>query len=224
MIYLVEDEESIRELVVYTLCSTGLTARGFANAEEFWSALRELKPSLVLLDIMLPGEDGLEILRRLREAPDTAKLPVMMLTARGTEYDKVRGLELGADDYLAKPPGMMELVARVKRLLRRADGDGDREEYSVGGLFVSVPRRLVTVNGEEVNLTLMVFGLLEFLLRNAGLVMTRDKLLSAVWGYNYEGETRTVDTHILTLRGKLGPCGSVIQTVRGVGYKAGEAK
>ncbi|MDR2420879.1 MAG: response regulator transcription factor [Oscillospiraceae bacterium] len=221
MIYLVEDEESIRELVVYTLCSTGLEARGFACAEEFWGAMRASMPSLVLLDIMLPGEDGLEILRRLREAPDTAKLPVMMLTARGTEYDKVRGLELGADDYLAKPPGMMELVARVKRLLRRSETDSEPEEYSVGGLFVSIPRRLVTVNGKEVSLTLKEFGLLAFMLKNSGIVMSRDKLLSAVWGYNYEGETRTVDTHILTLRGKLGECGQVIRTVRGVGYKAG---
>jgi two-component system alkaline phosphatase synthesis response regulator PhoP len=222
MIYLVEDEESIRELVVYTLRSTGLEARGFPCAEEFWDALRASMPRLVLLDIMLPGEDGLEILRRLRAMPDTAKLPVMMLTARGTEYDKVRGLELGADDYLAKPPGMMELVARVKRLLRRSETGSGPEEYSAGGLFVSVPRRLVTVNGREVSLTLKEFGLLAFMLKNAGIVMSRDKLLSAVWGYNYEGETRTVDTHILTLRGKLGECGQVIQTVRGVGYKAGK--
>ncbi|MDR0445688.1 MAG: response regulator transcription factor [Oscillospiraceae bacterium] len=220
MIYLVEDEEGIRELVVYTLCSTGLDARGFSNGAEFWSALREEMPSLVLLDIMLPGEDGLEILRRLRLAPETARLPVMMLTARGTEYDKVRGLELGADDYLAKPPGMMELVARVRRLLRRAETDAEPEEYSVGGLFVSVPRRLVTVDGTEVHLTLKEFDLLAYMLKNAGIVMTRDRLLSVVWGYNYEGETRTVDTHILTLRGKLGRHGAVIQTVRGVGYKA----
>jgi two-component system alkaline phosphatase synthesis response regulator PhoP len=224
LIYLVEDEESIRELVVYTLKNTGLEARGFPSATEFWEALRAQTPSLVLLDIMLPGEDGLEILRRLREAPDTARLPVMMLTARGTEYDKVRGLELGADDYLAKPPGMMELVARVKRLLRRTDSDSEPEEYRSGGLFVSIPRRLVTVNGVEVSLTLKEFGLLAFLLKNAGIVMTRDRLLTAVWGYNYEGETRTIDTHILTLRGKLGPSGSVIQTVRGVGYKAGEVR
>ncbi|MDR2355202.1 MAG: response regulator transcription factor [Clostridiales Family XIII bacterium] len=224
MIYLVEDEANIRELVVYTLQSTGLEARGFADGAGFRQALREQMPDLVLLDIMLPGEDGLAILKQLRASGSTARLPVMMLTAKGTEYDKVLGLDSGADDYLPKPFGMMELVARVKSLLRRAGPVAGTEEYKTGGLFVSVPRHIVTVNGAEVALTRKEFDLLAFLLKNAGLVLTRDRILSAVWEYDFEGETRTVDTHILTLRGKLGACGNLIQTVRGLGYKIGELK
>jgi two-component system alkaline phosphatase synthesis response regulator PhoP len=224
LIYLVEDEANIRELVVYTLQSTGLEARGFADGAGFRQALREQMPDLVLLDIMLPGEDGLAILKQLRASGSTARLPVMMLTAKGTEYDKVLGLDSGADDYLPKPFGMMELVARVKSLLRRAGPVAGTEEYKTGGLFVSVPRHIVTVNGAEVALTRKEFDLLAFLLKNAGLVLTRDRILSAVWEYDFEGETRTVDTHILTLRGKLGACGNLIQTVRGLGYKIGELK
>jgi two-component system alkaline phosphatase synthesis response regulator PhoP len=226
LIYLVEDETNIRELVVYTLQNTGLDARGFADGAGFRQAVRERPPDLVLLDIMLPGDDGLAILRQLRASAPTAKIPVMMLTAKGTEYDKVLGLDSGADDYLPKPFGMMELVARVKSLLRRAGPAAvGAEEYKAGsGLFVSVPRHVVTVNGEEVSLTRKEFDLLAFLLKNAGLVLTRDRILSAVWEYDFEGETRTVDTHILTLRGKLGPCGNLIQTVRGLGYKIGELK
>jgi two-component system alkaline phosphatase synthesis response regulator PhoP len=176
-----------------------------------------------LLDIMLPGDDGLTILKQLRASAATAKLPVMMLTAKGTEYDKVLGLDSGADDYLPKPFGMMELVARVKSLLRRAGPGGEAEEYRRGDLFVSVPRHVVTVNGAEIALTRKEFDLLAFLLRNAGLVMTRDRILAAVWEYDFEGETRTVDTHILTLRGKLGECGKLIETVRGLGYKIGDS-
>jgi two-component system alkaline phosphatase synthesis response regulator PhoP len=224
LIYLVEDEASIRELVIYTLQNTGFDARGFAAAEDFWRALREKPPALVLLDIMLPGEDGLAILKRLRASAATAKLPVMLLTAKGTEYDKVLGLDSGADDYLPKPFGMMELVARVKSLLRRVEPEPGTEEYAADGLFVSVPRHVVTVNGADVPLTRKEFDLLAFLLKNAGIVLSRDRILSAVWDYNFEGETRTVDTHILTLRGKLGGCGALIQTVRGVGYKIGELK
>ncbi|MDR2089325.1 MAG: response regulator transcription factor [Clostridiales Family XIII bacterium] len=225
MIYLVEDEANIRELVVYTLQNTGFEARGFASGDAFRKALSERMPDLVLLDIMLPGEDGLGILKQLRASDRTAKLPVMMLTAKGTEYDKVLGLDSGADDYLPKPFGMMELVARIKSLLRRAGPSaGAPEEYSTDGLFVSVPRHIVTVDGAEVSLTRKEFDLLAFLLKNAGLVMTRDRILSAVWEYDFEGETRTVDTHILTLRGKLGPCGGLIRTVRGLGYKIGEFK
>ena len=224
MIYLVEDETNIRELVVYTLQSTGLDARGFADGKAFRQALREQTPDLVLLDIMLPGEDGLAILRQLRASASTARLPVMMLTAKWTEYDSVLGLDSGADDYLPKPFGMMELVARVKSLLRRAAPAAGTEEYKTDGLFVSVPRHIVTVNGAEIALTRKEFDLLAFLLKNAGLVMTRDRILSAVWEYDFEGETRTVDTHILTLRGKLGACGRLIQTVRGLGYKIGELK
>jgi two-component system alkaline phosphatase synthesis response regulator PhoP len=225
LIYLVEDEASIRELVIYTLQNTGFEAKGFADGKDFWLAVREKAPDLVLLDIMLPGEDGLGILKKLRSSASTAKLPVMMLTAKGTEYDKVLGLDSGADDYLPKPFGMMELVARVKSLLRRAGPAAcDAEEYRRGKLFVSVPRHVVTVNGAEIVLTRKEFDLLAFLLKNAGLVMTRDRILSAVWEYDFEGETRTVDTHVLTLRGKLGDCGKLIQTVRGFGYKVGESK
>jgi two-component system alkaline phosphatase synthesis response regulator PhoP len=226
VIYLVEDEADIRELVIYTLQNTGFEARGFANGREFWQAAEKVFPELVLLDIMLPGEDGLAILKRLRAA--AAEVPVMMLTAKGTEYDKVRGLDAGADDYLTKPFGMMELVARVKSLLRRrpAAGANDYEIDGPGGavLSVSLPRRRVMADGKEVSLTLKEFDLLAFLLKNAGIVLTRNQILSAVWDYDFEGETRTVDTHILTLRGKLGPCSGIIQTVRGVGYRIGGLK
>jgi two-component system alkaline phosphatase synthesis response regulator PhoP len=223
LIYLVEDDASIRELVIYTLQNTGFDAMGFADGNDFRRALGEGTPDLVLLDIMLPGEDGLSILKRLRSSAATAKLPVIMLTAKGTEYDKVLGLDSGADDYLPKPFGMMELVARVKSLMRRAAPvTGGAEEYRRGELFLSVPRHIVTVDDVEVTLTRKEFDLLAFLLKNSGLVMTRDRILSAVWEYDFEGETRTVDTHILTLRGKLGGCGKLIRTVRGFGYKIEE--
>ncbi|MDR2665731.1 MAG: response regulator transcription factor [Oscillospiraceae bacterium] len=224
MIYIVEDEENIRELVAYTLQNTGFDARGFVGGRDFFDAVRERAPDLALLDIMLPGDDGLAVLTKLRATPGAEKTPVMLLTARGSEYDKVLGFNTGADDYLTKPFGMMELVARVKNLLRRARDTAGSGEYKLGGLSVSVPRHRVAVFGETVTLTLKEFGLLECLLRNAGVVMTRDGLLSDVWGYDFEGETRTVDTHILTLRAKLGRCGTLIQTVRGVGYKIGDGK
>jgi two-component system alkaline phosphatase synthesis response regulator PhoP len=222
-IYLVEDDASIRELVVYTLRNTGYEARGFAESKEFWQALREVPPALVILDIMLPGEDGLAILKRLRSGEATRKLPVMMLTARGAEYDKVLGLDSGADDYMAKPAGMMELVARVKSLLRRAaSGPGpgaEPEEFRTGGLYINLPRRVVISGGEEVTLTLKEFDLLVYLLKNSGIVLSREQILRTVWDYSLTLETRTVDTHILTLRTKLKAAGSLIKTVRGVGYK-----
>ncbi|MDR1298817.1 MAG: response regulator transcription factor [Oscillospiraceae bacterium] len=224
MIYIVEDEENIRELVAYTLQNTGFDARGFANGHDFLDAVRERAPDLALLDIMLPGDDGLAVLTQLRASPGAGKTPVMMLTARSSEYDKVLGFNTGADDYLTKPFGMMELVARVKNLLRRAGDTAGSGEYKMDGLSVSVPRHSVAVFGDAVALTLKEFNLLECLLKNAGKVMTRDVLLSDVWGYDFEGETRTVDTHILTLRSKLGRCGALIQTVRGVGYKIGDGK
>ncbi|MEA5059085.1 MAG: response regulator transcription factor [Candidatus Pelethousia sp.] len=221
MIYVLEDETSIRKLVLYTLNSSGLEAKGCATAEEFWESMREEQPQLVLLDIMLPGEDGLSVLKKLRAAPATAKLPVMMLTAKSTEYDKVLGLDMGADDYLPKPFGMMELVARVRSLLRRAGADTKVVEYAIGGLYVSIPRHLVTAEGVSVNLTLKEFEVLAYLLANAGIVLTRDQIMSAVWGYDFDGESRTVDVHIRTLRAKLGTCADLIQTVRGVGYRIG---
>jgi two-component system alkaline phosphatase synthesis response regulator PhoP len=224
LIYFVEDEANIRDLVIYTLKNTGFDAEGFSNGADFWKAARNALPDLVLLDIMLPGEDGVSILKRLRASASTENLPVMMLTAKGTEYDKVLGLDSGADDYLAKPFGMMELLARVKSLLRRAEKNKKTGEFRMGDLFLSIPSHKVAVNGEEVQLTLKEFDLLAYLLKNAGIVLTRDQILSAVWDYDFEGETRTVDTHILTLRGKLGVCGEKIQTVRGVGYKADNSK
>jgi two-component system alkaline phosphatase synthesis response regulator PhoP len=219
LVYLVEDDAGIRELVIYTLQNTGFEARGFSGGEEFWQGLRERLPSLVILDIMLPGEDGLAILKRLRSREPTRRLPVMMLTARGAEYDKVLGLDSGADDYMAKPAGMMELVARVKSLLRRTESRADKEEYRVGGLYVNIPRHLVMAGGEDVSLTLKEFDLLVYLLSNSGIVLSRERILQAVWGYSQVLETRTVDTHILTLRTKLKACGSLIETVRGLGYK-----
>ena len=221
MIYIVEDETDIRELVVYTLQSTGFEARGFPDAQGFWQAMNEQLPRLIILDIMLPGEDGLEILKKLRASTSTGRLPVMLLTAKGTEHDKVRGFDLGADDYLPKPFGMMELVARVKNLLRRANPDGYKAEYELGGLSVDIPRHVVTADSIEVVLTIKEFDLLVYLLRNTGIVLTRDRILAEVWGYDFDGETRTVDVHVRTLRSKLGSCGDMIQTVRGLGYKAG---
>ncbi|MDR0719954.1 MAG: response regulator transcription factor [Treponema sp.] len=224
MIYLVEDDDSIRDLVVYTLNNSGLEARGFSKGKDFWPAVKAALPALVLLDIMLPGEDGLSILKRLRSSAATAALPVIMLTARGTEYDKVLGLDSGADDYLAKPFGMMEMVARVRSLMRRTTApEPEKDNYSLGGVVVNIKNHSVSVNGTEAVLTPKEFDLLVFLLKNGDTVVSRRQLLQEVWGYDFVGETRTVDTHILTLRGKLGECGGIIQTVRGIGYKTGKA-
>ena len=220
MIYFLEDHNSIRELVVYTMNSTGFDAMGFSKPTEFWEAMEKELPSLVLLDIMLPEEDGLSILKKLRANPTTKRLPVMMLTAKDSEYDKVLGLDSGADDYVPKPFGMMELMARIKALLRRVSPQETQEkDYSVGRLYVSPARHQVKVDGNEVALTLKEFELLCFLLENDGMVLTRDKILARIWGYDFDGETRTVDVHVRTLRQKLGECGSLIETVRGVGYK-----
>jgi two-component system alkaline phosphatase synthesis response regulator PhoP len=219
LIYLVEDDPSIRELVIYTLRNTGFEAQGFAGGGEFWQALKERPPALVILDIMLPGEDGMAILKRLRSHEPTKKIPAMMLTAKGAEYDKVRGLDSGADDYMAKPASMMELVARVKSLLRRAEPGDEKDEYRIGGLYVNIPRHQVIAGGGEITLTLKEFDLLVYLIRNSGIVLSREQILQAVWDYSLALETRTVDTHILTLRTKLKSWGALIQTVRGVGYK-----
>jgi two-component system alkaline phosphatase synthesis response regulator PhoP len=237
MIYLVEDDRGIRDLTLYTLNNSGLAARGFPDGKAFWDALEKEKPDLALLDIMLPGEDGLSILKRLRASPETARLPVMMLTARGTEYDKILGLDCGADDYLAKPFGMMEMAARVRSLLRRTriasavlaaveagakTGAKAADEYRLGELRVNIPRHSVTAGTQDCTLTIKEFDLLVFLLQNKDIVFSREHLLEQVWGYRFAGETRTVDAHILTLRNKLGGYGGLIQTVRGVGYKIGE--
>ena len=220
MIYLVEDDDSICELVLYTLHTTGFEAEGFQNAADFWQALEKELPQLVLLDIMLPDEDGLHILKRLRAGAETADLPVMMLTAKSSEYDRVVGLDSGADDYMPKPFGMMELVSRVRALLRRAAKPAAEDKlFTAGSLAVDVKRRAVTVDGEPVILTYKEFELLCYLLENRGVVLSRDQILTKIWDYNYSGETRTVDVHIRTLRQKLGDAGALIETVRGVGYR-----
>ena len=220
MIYLVEDDDSIRELVLYTLHTTGFEAEGVRNAADFWQALEKELPQLVLLDIMLPDEDGLHILKRLRAGAETADLPVMMLTAKSSEYDRVVGLDSGADDYMPKPFGMMELVSRVRALLRRAAKPATEDKlFTAGSLAVDVKRRAVTVDGEPVILTYKEFELLCYLLENRGVVLSRDQILTKIWDYNYSGETRTVDVHIRTLRQKLGDAGALIETVRGVGYR-----
>lgn len=222
MIYLLEDETSIRKLVVYTLNSAGFQAEGFATAAEFWKAMGEEIPRLALLDIMLPDEDGLEVLKKLRASSRTDKLPVIMLTAKDTEYDKVVGLDLGADDYLPKPFGMMELIARVRSLLRRTEREEKpSEEYHVGELFVSIPRHSASLGGTPLTLTPKEFDVLVYLLRSPGIVLSRDRIMSGVWGYDFDGESRTVDVHIRTLRQKLEPHGDLIETVRGVGYRIG---
>nr|WP_302651401.1 response regulator transcription factor [uncultured Agathobaculum sp.] len=226
MIYCVEDDAGIRELVVYTLQNTGLEARGFADGAALFEALRTEKPQLILLDIMLPGEDGITILRRLRAAQDTARLPVILVTAKNTEYDKVIGLDSGADDYIAKPFGMMELVARIRAVLRRSGGESAEGESShvlvAGSICVDERAHTVHVGENEVQLTLKEYQLLCLLMKNRGAVLTRDVLLENIWGYGNESETRTVDVHIRTLRQKLGPGGSMIETVRGVGYRMGD--
>ena len=218
MIYLVEDDESIRELVVYTLNSQGFPAQGFERPSLFWKALEKELPSLVLLDIMLPEEDGIHILKKLRTRPDTRKLPIMMLTAKGSEYDTVVGLDSGADDYIPKPFRMMELISRVRAILRRTQDSGP-EEYQLGDLYVCPSKHEVKVNQEPVNLTLKEYEVLCLLLKNSQTVLTRNQLLNQVWGYEFDGESRTVDVHIRTLRQKLGTAGDLIETVRGVGYK-----
>ena len=221
MIYLVEDDENIRELVTYALKSMGLEATSFEAPSAFWSAMGKAQPSLVLLDIMLPEEDGLSILKKLKRTPSTSSIPVIMLSAKSSEIDKVNGFELGADDYIAKPFGVMELVARVKARLR-GNREEKRFEYSIGKLYVCPDRHTVTVDGENVTLTYKEFEILCMLLKNMGIVLTRDQLLNSVWGYSFDGESRTVDVHIRTLRQKLGIAGDLIETVRGVGYKIGE--
>lgn len=222
MIYCVEDERNIRELLVYTLGSSGYEAKGVANGKELKKALKEEIPDLILLDIMLPGEDGYAVLEYLKGRPDTQDIPVIMVTAKEAEYDKVRGLEGGADDFITKPFGMMEFLARVKAVLRRTKKQEQPKEYHYKGLTVDMKSRKVWENGRSVDLTLKEFELLRYLLENQGTVLSREKILEKIWGYEIYGETRTVDVHIRTLRQKLGDSGSLIETVRGVGYRIGE--
>lgn len=224
MIYLLEDDDSIRELVTYTLNSQGLDAEGFSRPREFWEAMRKAQPALILLDIMLPEEDGISILQKLRAAPDTKRIPVIMLTAKGSEYDTVRGLDSGADDYIPKPFRMMELLSRIRALLRRsAPEDSGMAEYRVGPLYVCPRRHIIQVDGHDVALTRKEFDLLCLLLSERGTVFTREQLLDTIWGYAFDGESRTVDVHVRSLRQKLGAGGDCIETVRGIGYKISEA-
>ena len=219
MIYCVEDDDSIRELMIYTLNASGFQAQGFPAAAPFRKALSDEQPELILLDIMLPDEDGISILKSLKAAPATRDIPVIMATAKGNEYDKVIGLDLGADDYLAKPFGMMEMVSRIKAVMRRTHPKETSPILHVDGIRMDTEGHRVSVDGSEVELTLKEYELLKLFLQNPGRVFTRDALLSAVWDTDYEGETRTVDVHIGTLRTKLGRCGERIRTVRGVGYR-----
>lgn len=224
MIFCVEDDKSIRDLVIYTLTAVGYEAEGFATGEEMFKALEKTSPQLIMLDIMLPDEDGLAILKKLKSDPMTADIPVIMATAKGTEYDKVVGLDLGADDYLAKPFGMMEMISRVKAVLRRSAPKEKTDLLRMGKLELDEKRHTVSVNGTQVQLTLKEYELLRVFMKNPGIVFSRDSLLSIVWGINFIGESRTVDVHIGTLRTKIGECGNYIETVRGVGYKMEEQK
>ncbi len=222
MIYLLEDDESIRNFVCYALNNSGYEAKGFERPSEFWAAMEEEIPSLLLLDIMLPEEDGLEILKKLREAPKTSTMPVIMLTAKATEYDKVIGLDSGADDYISKPFGMMELMSRIKAILRRVVVEADRSEYVIGELYVCPEKHIVRVSDRDVVLTFKEFELLCLMIQNRGTVFTRDQILQKIWGFEFDGENRTVDVHIRTLRTKLGVAGDYIETVRGIGYKVSD--
>ncbi len=225
MIYCVEDDDDIRELVLYTLRIAGFEVQGFSSSKPFWEMLSEAPlPELILLDIMLPEEDGLSILKRLRSFSAMKEIPVIMTTAKGTEFDKVNGLDLGADDYLVKPFGMMEMISRIKAVLRRTQASQSQEvALRLGQLTLNSRNHIVTVEDQRIDLTRKEFDLLFLLMRNPSRVFTRQELLDMVWGDDVLLETRTVDVHIGTLRTKLGTCGSYIQTVRGVGYRMEEA-
>ncbi|WP_027869080.1 response regulator transcription factor [Eubacterium sp. AB3007] len=219
MIYCVEDDNSIRDLMIYALNAADMEAEGFPEGGTFWMAMKQELPDLIILDIMLPGEDGISILKRLKASPVTVSIPVILATARGTEYDKVVGLDLGADDYLTKPFGMMEMIARIKAVLRRSRRTGNRTVLQAGPVVIDTGRHTVSVHGRHVALTLKEYDLLHMLIRDPERVFSREQIMQSVWGEDFLGETRTVDVHIGTLRTKLGEAGSMIKTVRGVGYK-----
>ncbi len=219
MIWCVEDDASIRDIEVYALQSTGLEARGFEDGTSFWEALQKQRPELVVLDVMLPGIDGIELLRRMKSSPELDSIPVVMATAKGTEYDKIQGLDLGADYYIAKPFGVMELVSCVKAVLRRCAPKQVEHLLKASGLIVNLDQHTVTADGERVALTFKEFELLRLFLSHPGTAFTRDQLMEEIWGTDYLGESRTVDMHIRTLRQKLGKYGDMIETVRNVGYR-----
>lgn len=222
MIYCVEDDKNIRELLIYTLETTGFEAKGLSDGNELWAAMKLEIPELILLDIMLPGEDGYSILEKIKAASLTKDIPVIMVTAKEAEYEKVRALEGGADDYITKPFGMMEFVARIKAVMRRCTKTNEEKDLKCGELCLSVRKHEVRRNEEKVELTRKEFELLQYLIENKGLVLTRNQILCKVWGYDFDGETRTVDVHVRTLRQKLGTAGDLIETVRGVGYRIGD--
>lgn len=221
MIYYVEDDDSIRELVAYTLMQMGMPTQGFGCAEDFYSAMEREKAELILLDVMLPGESGLTILKNLSDDEATSEIPVIMITAKGTEFDKVQGLDLGADDYIVKPFGMAELIARVRARLRRIAPKSDAEVLSVGRLTLDKRAHCARIDSQPIALSLKEYDLLQLLMENRGMAFSREQLLEKIWDYAYGGGTRTVDVHVQTLRAKLGECGGMIETVRGVGYRFG---
>lgn len=220
-IYYVEDDTSIRELVLYALKTAEFQVMGFENAASFYKRMKEQQPDLILLDIMLPDEDGVSILKKLKSRPNTENIPVIMMTAKSSEYDKVLGLDSGADDYITKPFGVMELISRVKAVIRRSDRSKGSagEVLKIGELVLDEQKHEVYARGQAVSLTFKEFELLSYLMKNRGLVLSRDKILNTIWNYEYEGESRTVDVHIGSLRQKLGTCGDFIKTIRGIGYK-----
>lgn len=222
MIYMLEDESGIRNFVLYALNNSGFEAVGFETPSEFYKAMAERLPDLLLLDIMLPEEDGISVLKKLRSEKITRKLPVILLTAKGTEFDKVTGLDSGADDYISKPFGTMELISRIKALLRRSYDNDDIGAITLKNIVVRPEKHEVYSDGVKINLTLKEYELLLILLKNKGKVFSRDELLKEVWGFDFKGESRTVDVHIRTLRSKLGAGGELIETIRGVGYKIGD--
>ena len=219
MIWCVDDDNTIRDIEVYALTSTGFEAKGFADGISLLEALKTEKPDLIMLDIMLPGKDGVEVLREIRSNPETQKIPVIMATAKGTEMDKIQGLDMGADDYLVKPFGVMEMMSRIKAVLRRCAPEEKEEILAIGEIALNQREHLVTIAGEKVTLTLKEFEILKLFLQNPGIVFSRGELLTQVWGVDYLGESRTVDMHIKTLRQKLGDAGKRIETVIGVGYR-----
>ena len=218
LIYIVEDDKNIREIEAFALKNSGYQIRDFECAAQFYAKLEEKLPNLILLDVMLPDEDGLNIVKRIRNNPESRKIPVIMVTAKTTELDKVKGLDMGADDYLTKPFGVMELISRVKALLRRCEGAEDEKYYSVRDLLLDIEKHTVSVEGENIELTYKEYELLRLLMQNAGIVTSRETILERVWGIDFEGESRTLDMHIKTLRQKLGSAGSMIKTIRNVGY------
>lgn len=225
LIYCLEDDHNIREMVIYALKASGFSAQGFESADGFYKAVSLQTPNLAILDIMLPGENGISVLKKIRASKVTKKLPIIMLTAKSDEYDKVTGLDNGADDYITKPFGIMELISRIKALLRRVEDDNNIQEvYYAKNITLNVEKHTVFDKDKKISLTLKEFDLLYQLMKNRGIVLSRDRLLSIVWNMDFEGETRTVDVHVKSIRQKLGDSGNIIETVRGVGYKIGDSK